>query len=303
MRICAGTARPLGRTGTCRAHASPRIALINWNLPEPSRNRLRVCAVSYLNTSPLVWGMLHGPQQGLFDLDFHVPAGCADQLASGAADIGIVPAFELTRQDLEVLPGTGIACHGPVRSILLISTRPAPEIRTLAVDASSRTSVELARVVLAQKYGAHPVLSSHAPDLDSMLSQGDAALIIGDPALRIDPTRLPYHVYDLGAEWVEMTGLPMVFAVWAARPGFGGSEVAEAFRASCRYGRERIDEIVRAESVSRHFPPDLVRAYLERHIVHELSARDYEGMSRFLAEAAGHRWAPGFDPRTASPVY
>src|SRR5689334_24875505 len=100
--------------------------------------------------------MLHGAQRGLFELDFRIPAGCADQIASGAADIGIVPSFELTRQDLEIIPGTGIACHGAVRSILLISARPAPEIRTLSVDASSRTSVQLARVVLARKYGAHP---------------------------------------------------------------------------------------------------------------------------------------------------
>src|SRR5947209_19623329 len=100
--------------------------------------------------------MLHGPQQGLFDLDFRVPSACADELASGRADIGIVPCFELTRQDLEVIPGAGIACHGPVRSILLISTRPAEEIRSLAADSSSRTSVELVRVILDRKYGAAP---------------------------------------------------------------------------------------------------------------------------------------------------
>ena len=80
--------------------------------------------------------MLHGPQRGLFDLEFRIPAGCADQMASGAADIGIVPSFELTRQELEILPGAGIACHGPVRSILLVSSRPAAEIRTLAADSS-----------------------------------------------------------------------------------------------------------------------------------------------------------------------
>jgi chorismate dehydratase len=242
--------------------------------------------------------MLHGPQRDRFDLDFRVPAGCADQVASGEADIGIVPAIELTRQDLEIIPGPGIACRGPVRSILLISTCPAQEIRTLAADSSSRTSVELARVILGRKYAVEPVLTPHAPDLEAMLRQADAALIIGDPALRIDPTRLPYHVYDLGAEWVEMTGLPMVFAVWAGRRGVITPEVAEAFRGSCRYGRERLEEIVRAESARREFAPELVREYLTRHIVHELEARDYEGMDRFLSYAGSR-----FDPRTASPVY
>jgi chorismate dehydratase len=279
-----------------------RWPLLDWDLPELTPDRPRVCAVSFLNTSPLVWGMLYGPQHGLFDLEFRIPAACADQLASGAADIGIVPSFELLRQELEIIPGAGIACHGPVRSILLISTRPAAEIRTLAVDSSSRTSVELARVILARKYSCRPVFSPHPPVLDAMLRQADAALIIGDPALRIDPAGLPYHVYDLGAEWVEMTGLPMVFAVWAGRPGFGRSDVAEAFLASCRYGRERLEEIVRVESVRRDFPADLVRDYLSRHIVHELNERDYQGMRRFLADAADLQ-APRFDPRTAAPVY
>jgi chorismate dehydratase len=226
--------------------------------------------------------MLHGPQRGLFDLDFRLPAGCADQLATGAADIGIVPSFELTRQDLEVIPGAGIACHGPVRSILLISTRPAAEIRTLAADSSSRTSVELVRVILERRYGADPISIAHAPDLEAMLRIADAALIIGDPALRIDPARLPYHVYDLGGEWVEMTGLPMVFAVWAGRKGAVTPEVAEAFRESCRYGRARVEEIVASEAARREFPPALVREYLTRHIVHELGPRDYEGMELFL---------------------
>jgi chorismate dehydratase len=247
--------------------------------------RPRVCAVSYLNTTPLVWGMLHGAEQGLFDLDFRTPAVCADRMASGAADIGIVPSFELTRQDLEVIPGTGIACHGAVRSILLISARPAPEIRTLAADSSSRTSVQLARVILERKYGAAPEFLSRPPDLDAMLRVADAALLIGDPALRIDPAQLPYHVYDLGAEWVEMTGLPMVFAVWAGRKEAIAPGLADRFRASCRYGRERIEEIVALEAPRREFAPALVREYLTRHIVHELGPRDYEGMDLFLRYA------------------
>src|SRR5689334_4616021 len=161
--------------------------------------------------------MLQGSQKNLFELDFRIPAGCAEQLASGAADYGIVPSFELTRQNLAVVPGAGIASHGPVRSILLISSRPASEIRTVAMDSSSRTSVQLARVILDRRYGVRPRSIPHIPDLEAMLRAADAALIIGDPALRIDPDLLPYHVYDLGAEWQELTNLPMVFAVWAGR--------------------------------------------------------------------------------------
>ena len=235
---------------------------------------------------------MHGPQRGLFDLDFEVPAKCADRLASGEADIGIVPSFELTRQDLEIIPAVGIGCRGAVRSILLISSRPAPEIRSVAADSSSRTSVQLARVILQHRYGCRPEFLEHKPDLEEMLRTADAALIIGDPALRIDPLRLPYHVYDLGTEWTELTGAPMVFAVWAGRPGTVTPEIAEAFRASCRYGREHLDEIVAVESARREFPPDLVRQYLTRHIVHELTAQDMEGMDLFLQYARFDRRAP-----------
>lgn len=229
--------------------------------------------------------MLEGPQKGLFELEFRLPAECADELASGAADIGIVPSFELTRLDLEVLPGAGIACHGPVRSILLISTRPAAQIRTLAADTGSRTSVQLARVILERRFGVKPETAPHPPILEAMLGAADAALIIGDPALAIDPQGLPYHVYDLGAEWVAMTGQPMVFAVWAGRRGAITDGVAEAFRQSCRYGRERIEEIVKAEARRRGFGPELIREYLTRYIVHELGPRDYQGMELFLSYA------------------
>jgi chorismate dehydratase len=256
-----------------------------WGLSE-STSPLRVCAVSYLNTTPLVWGMLHGPQQGLFELDFQIPAVCADRMAAGLADIGIIPSFELLKQDLDILPGAGIACHGAVRSILLVSKCAPSKIATIAVDSSSRTSVQLARVILERRYGVTPILLPHAPDLQTMLRDADAALIIGDPALRIDPARVPYAVLDLGADWVEMTGLPMVFAVWAARRGAATAEVIGAFRDSCRYGRQKIEEIVACESRRRGFAPELVREYLTRHIVHELDERDYQGMQLFLRYAS-----------------
>ena len=271
--------------------------LLHCGLSQTTPDKLRVCAVSFLNTTPLVWGMLHGPQRGLFDLDFRIPAECADQLAAGAADIGIIPSFELTRQDLEVIRGTGIACHGPVRSILLVSSRPAAEIRTLAADSSSRTSVALARVILERRYGSEPEVHSQTPDLEAMLRVADAALIIGDPALRLDPARGTQHVYDLGAEWVEMTGLPMVFAVWAGRRGVVTPEVSQAFRESWRYGREHMEEIVVSEACGREFPIGLVREYLTRHIVHELGPRDYEGMELFLRYA---RQSQGAERRPAA---
>lgn len=249
--------------------------------PYPSAKNLRICAVSYLNTVPLVWGFLHGQQQGLFDLDFAIPAECADRLASGAADIGIVPVAELPRLNLDILRGAGIACHGAVRSILLVSRIQPEEIQTLAVDASSRTSVQLARVILQKRYGTTPELIPMEPHLDRMLAAADAALIIGDPALHLDPEHIEHEVLDLGAEWTDMTGLPMVFAVWAAQKGLRSPELELAFRDSLAFGKLKIIQICESAE-ERGIPYSLAYEYLTRHIVFELGEREYKGMDLFL---------------------
>jgi len=242
---------------------------------------LIVSAVSYLNTWPLVWGFLHGPQKGLFDFRFDLPAQCADAVGAGSADIGLVPSAELDRLGLDYLPDVGIACGGPVRSILLISRRPFAEIRTLSVDSSSRTSVALARILLAERFGCTPVLTAHRPSLDEMLAECDAALIIGDPALHLDPAILPYQTLDLGAEWVAWTGLPMVFAVWAGRREFLTPDVAAAFRDSYAWGHAHNDELVARAHAERAFPLALAYDYFTRYIVYELTARHIEGLERF----------------------
>jgi len=268
----------------------PQSGSVSENGPDklkhiPHDRRLRVCAVSYLNTVPLVWGMLHGAERGRFELSFSVPSECADRLAGGAADIGIVPSVELPRLGLEVIPGAGIACRGAVRSILLISKVPPERVRLLAADASSRTSVALARIVLARRYGAQPVVRGFPPDLPTMLEAADAALLIGDPALRVEVERLPYAVLDLGREWVEWTGLPMVFAVWACRAGLPPAELAPAFLNSCRFGLEHLDDIVRLEAPRRGITEALAREYLTRRVVLELGEREYEGLRLFLSYA------------------
>lgn len=239
-----------------------------------------MCAVSYLNTVPLVWGFLHHPHP--FNLRFALPSECSDQLASGEADIGIVPVIEIARQKLEFFRGTGIACHGPVRSILLVSKVPVHRIRTLAADAASRTSVMLARVILAEKYGVEPKLLSRPADLAAMLGEADAALVIGDPALRLEPEALPFEILDLGGEWTSMTGLPMVFAVWGGRKEAMVQPYGQAFVDSCRYGLENMDALVRHEAPRRGVSEDLAREYLTRHIVFELGERDYQGMNLYL---------------------
>jgi len=266
--------------------------MIPWDLKPANDNSegrsetpVRVAAVCYLNTLPLVWGMLHGPHRGRAQLSFVTPAECADLLAAGQADVGIVPVVEIQRLGLAALPGVCIASRGPVRSILLASKLPPGRIRTLAADAGSRTSTMLARLVLAERFGAEPELIPMAPELPAMLARADAALLIGDAALRFDPAGFPGEVLDLGAEWTEWTGKPMVFALWAARSGFESGGLAGMFQASAAFGAARIDEIARAEAPPRGVPQELALAYLKHHIRYHFGNEEREGMELFLEMA------------------
>jgi chorismate dehydratase len=246
---------------------------------------LRVSAVSYLNTWPLVWGFLNNPKAidgaERYQFRFDLPAQCADALGAGDVDLGLVPCAELDRLGMGFLPDLGIACDGPVRSILLMSRVPFGKIRTLAADSSSRTSVALTRILLAERYGCRPEITRHAPRLEEMLAEHDAALIIGDPALHIDPADLDCETLDLGAEWVAWSGLPMVFAVWAGREPALTPEVARAFRASYEWGRSHTEQIVARAAAERGFRADVAREYVTRHIVYELGPRHRAGLDLF----------------------
>lgn len=226
--------------------------------------------------------MLHGPQRGLFELSFALPSECADRVEAGQADIGIVPCAELTRLSLDIIPGVGIACQGAVRSILLISQRPWDQVRKLAADAGSRTSVLLARIILGEQFGSEPEVVSQPANLPAMLSTADAALIIGDPALRVKPAELPYQVMDLGEAWWALTGLPMVFALWAGRPEVAQQELADAFGQSACFGKRHVTEIAQWAERERGIPQALAREYLTRHIVFDIGEREMRGLDRFL---------------------
>ncbi len=254
--------------------------------------KLRVCAVSYLNTAPLVWGLSSGRQRGAFELSFALPSECADRLRKNEADVGLVPVIELARQPgLAVVPGLGVACEGPVRSIVLVSKKPFGAIDSFAADSGSRTSVVLARILAARAHGIRPRVLPRPPRLDEMLEVADAALVIGDPALRIDTAMSswkghPVHVYDLGAEWQDLTGLPMVFAVWGVRAAARTEGLAQALAESAAYGRARIHEIVRAESARLGFAPAVVREYLTRLVRFEIGPREIEGLRLYLRLAS-----------------
>jgi predicted solute-binding protein len=174
-----------------------------------------------------------------------------------------------------------------VRSILLVSKKPMEEITSFAADEGSRTSTILAQILLARKFGVRPRVRPYPPKLDDMLDLADAALIIGDPALRIDPEGRefrgqPLHIYDLGAAWVEMTGLPMVYAVWAVKRLAANPALADVFAASAEYGQQHIEDIIEAESKQRELPADLVRRYLTHHIQYRLGDVERRSMEAFL---------------------
>jgi chorismate dehydratase len=226
--------------------------------------------------------MLHGPQRERVDLSFSIPSVCADELEQGKIELGLVPVAEAVRQDLEIVPGVGISCLGAVRSILLFSRVPWREVRTLAADLSSRTSVQLARVILRERFGAEAEVRQYPPDLQRMLAAADAALIIGDPALRIEPGEQPYNWLDLGEEWWKLTNLPMVFAAWAGKHGLDIDGIEPITTGSYQFGKSRMHEIVEQEYGRRGITKELATQYLTRYIRYEFGPHEQQGLETFI---------------------
>jgi chorismate dehydratase len=242
--------------------------------------KLRVSVVQYLNTVPLIWGMLRGEQQGMFDLEFTTPARCADAVRDGTAGVGIIPSIELQRiENLEVIPHISISSLARVRSVALFSKKPIERVQSIAVDSSSRTSVALLRVLLSKFHGLFPQMTVAEPDADAMLNKADAALLIGDPALVYNGPGI--IVYDLAVEWKNFTGLPFVFAVWAGPASAGLRSFVDDFRSSRDYGLAHVDEIAREYAARHSMAPDEVKIYLTERINYNLSEAHREGMALF----------------------
>ena len=248
----------------------------------------KVSVVQYLNTVPLIWGMLKGEQKAKYDLDFTTPALCADAVQRGEVDVGIIPSIEYQRiEGLQILPGLSIASKGKVKSVLLFSKEPIEKIQTIAVDNSSRTSTALL-MLLMRKFYARPVRFIPSPPHPAdMLGSADAALVIGDPALAYNG-RIP-EVYDLAAEWKKFTGLPFVFAVWAGREDAQIGRFREDFEASLRYGLTHVDEIAQEYAPKLDLPPEEVKVYLTENIDYSLDEENCRGLRLFyrLARETG----------------
>ncbi len=272
---------------------------------------LRISIVQYLNTAPLVRGFTHGPLRGKYELSFTVPAQCAEALRSGAADLAIIPAIEYQRiADLMLVANLSIASKKAVRSLLLISRKPVKEVMRIALDRGSRSTQALTRILCAKFWSIAPEFFEAAPDLPSMLQQADAALLIGDPALRVScaleqEARLEtsgactcpgasagvaqypmLYVYDIVEQWRALTKHPAVLAVWAGRRAAVTPQVVQDFQHSLAFGLQHLDEISAEASAELQLPATQLRRYLTENIDYTLDEENMRGLGMYYRYAA-----------------
>jgi chorismate dehydratase len=264
--------------------------------------RLRISAISYLNTAPLMWDFEHGRAGAAFDISYTLPAQCAASLGNASADIGIIPAAAYCSiPNLAIIPGVAIASRRAVRSILLVSKVPLKDIQTVALDTSSMTSVALTKVLFAKWWCGERTFSTMAPDIGQMLEQQDAGLVIGDPALQIDRSR--YVTYDLAEEWIRFTGKPFVFAFWAVRQAAlrdaaSDTDLAALFQQSRDHGLvpENVDRIAREWTPRLGLTEAMVKDYLTHSIHYALDPECLAGLRLFYRYAEECGALPGAGP-------
>ncbi len=248
----------------------------------------KVSVVRYLNSVPLVWGMLKGEQQGRYDLQLTTPAACADAIRMGKADIGIIPSIEYPRLErAQILSGISVASKGAVKSVLLLSKVPIDKIKSVAVDNSSRTSAALLRILMRKFYSRFITATPSAPKPADMLKRADAALVIGDPALTFQGPVA--HVYDLGSEWNNLTGLPFVFAMWVGREESKPARFRADFEASRDFGVGHLDDIAAQYSPKLNMQPEAIKSYLTENVDYTLDEENRKGLRYFykLARETG----------------
>ena len=261
-------------------------------LLDDARGRpVRLGAVGYLNARPLTWALDRAPERWWIRYD--LPSVCAAILHARDVDLGLVPSIDyLEAPDYRLVPGIGIGSRGPVASVALFTRVPLEDIRRIALDTSSRTSVALVKVLCHHRFRIAPKFVPHGPGLDAMTQGSDASLLIGDPALEVDHDALGLRKIDLGAEWTAMTALPFVYAAWTGRPG----AVAAA---DVRLLQDARDEGVRSTSAiaaeyGRGDAAAAARAavYLRDNVRYGLGQDEIRGLQTFLDYAADLNLAP-----------
>jgi chorismate dehydratase len=248
----------------------------------------RIGAVRYLNTKPLVHGLTARGTTVRYDL----PSRLADQLAAGQLDVALIPVVEVFRHaGYRIVSDACIGCRGPVMSVKLLLRTPPDRVATLAIDEGSRTSAALARILLAERFGVRPRLEPLPIDAGLGDTRADAVLLIGDRALDRGGRGVGWGgsfqmAWDLGDEWCRWTGLPFVFAVWAARPGVDARSVAPLLAAARDSGRANLASIAAAEAAAHGLTVPQCLGYLRDNLHYELGPREHAAISRFRGLAA-----------------
>src|SRR5690242_13417030 len=285
--------------------------------------KLRISIVEYLNTAPLVWGFTDGPLAGKYDLSFTVSSGCAEALRRGEADRAIIPSIGYQRIDgLVALPGMAVASEKEVRSLLVVARRPIEAARRFALDVSSRSTVALVKILAKRHWRISPEFIDAPPDPSAMLQDADAALVIGDPALRValkmdalsgkapsgeeccagDDESMPVpgvdalFVYDVVHQWRELTGKPAVLAIWAGRREAVTPEVLADFQASKEYGLAHLRDIAEGAAIKLDLPPGPLERYLRENIQFDLDGEKLAGLELFYEMAAADGLIPAARP-------
>ena len=261
------------------------------------KSRVRIGAVSFLNTKPLIYSLLNStPSNDEIELSVHVPSRLADLLTLGSIDVGLIPIIEFFRASEEdpslyrIIPDISISSHGDVRSIQLLSRVPISQIRSVGLDTGSRTSHALLRIVLTEKYDLQPTFSASPPSIELRSADTDAVLRIGDSALRqLDSA--PYSV-DLGSEWNELTGLPFVYACWVARRDIDLKKVTQILQEAKQLSIPHIPEIARVGAETLGLSEALCNDYLTNRISYDLGDSEIAGMNRFYELAQRYDLAP-----------
>lgn len=252
--------------------------------------RLKVGAVSYLNTRPLVYGLAE--RAPFIDLTFDLPSRLADDLAAGELDVALIPSIEFFQDPgYTIVSDACIGCRGPVLSVKLFSRRPMREIRTLALDEGSRTSVALVRILLAERFGIEPRLTTLPIGSGIEATAADAILLIGDRAIHPPAGRFA-EVWDLGDQWCRWSELPFVFAMWTARAGVELGGLEAALSEARDDGVAHLAEIAAAEAAGVGLSREQTLVYLRDNLHFYLGSRERRGLELFSRHAVRLGLAP-----------
>jgi chorismate dehydratase len=239
---------------------------------------MRIAAVSYFNARPLIEGLDRDPS---ISLSLEVPSRLLDLMREAQADVALLPVIDLQRlPGLCIVPSGGIGCDGPTLTVRIFASIPIPEIRSLACDHESHTSVALARIILAERFGLHPEL---VPDDRT----ADARLLIGDKVVCNEPPHMP-HQLDLGQEWKALTALPFVFAVWTARAGVDLGDLPQQLERAKRDGLSNARELVERHAIPRGWPADLALKYITQNLKYDIGPRELKTIAEFHRLAHRH---------------